>query len=486
MRILFVSAEVSPFAKTGGLGDVCGSLPKFLPQFGHEVHVFCPYYREVRIWCEQHGIYLENRGGLDIGDQSGAGSFQILRTVLPGSDVPCWFIVNDHYFNRGGIYWGREDGVDDNLERYAFFCRAVAAAAGYLGLQFDIVHAHDWQAALLPIQLDAGLRDAHPFAGAGSVYTIHNLNYQGRYAASRFPSLELPWRYLSAGGLEYYGDLVMMKGGIVFADRVTTVSPTYALEIQRPEHGAGFDGLLRDLSWKLSGILNGIDPHEWDPASDRLIRETFAADDLSGKNACKKALRKEAALEATPRTPLLCAISRLVEQKGFDLFIPLIPKLLRAGWQIAVLGTGEYDLENQLRDAAARNPGAVAVWTRFDPALAHRIIAGSDAIVIPSRYEPCGLNQMYALRYGTLPIVRRTGGLADSVEGYDGTNAATASGFSFDLVDRSALEQALLVARLAYRDRALWAGMQKRGMSIDFSWSASAAEYDRLYRGLRG
>ncbi|MFN2443859.1 MAG: glycogen synthase GlgA [Thermoanaerobaculia bacterium] len=485
MQILFASAEVTPFAKTGGLGDVCGSLPKFLPHFGHEVHVFCPFYREVRSWCERHGATLENRGRLDIGDRSGAGSFEILRTVLPGSSVPVWFVSNDHYFDRGGLYWGRDDGFDDNLERYAFFSRAIVASAEHLGLRFDIVHAHDWQAALLPIRLDAGLRHSSSFAGAASVYTIHNLNYQGRYGADRFAALELPTRYLGPHALEYYGDIVLMKGGIVFADRVTTVSPTYAREIQTPEFGAGFDGLLRESSHKLSGILNGIDPIEWDPSSDPLIAAPFSAGDPSGKGVCKKALRKEAGLEAVPRTPLLCAISRLVEQKGFDLFIPLIPKLVRAGWQIAVLGTGEYDLERELRAAAEANPGSVAAWTRFDTPLAHRIIAGSDATVMPSRYEPCGLNQMYALRYGTLPIVRSTGGLADTVDGWDGTNASSATGFSFTLPEPEALDQTLLVARMAFRDRPTWSGIQRRGMGLDFSWDASAAEYDRLYRSLR-
>jgi starch synthase len=484
MQILFASAEVAPFAKTGGLGDVCGSLPKFLPHFGHEVHVFCPFYREVRSWCESHAVALESFGRLDIGDPSGAGSFEILRTVLPGSEVPAWFIANQHYFDRGGLYWGREDGFDDNLERYAFFCRAVIAAAEKLGLQFDVVHAHDWQAALLPIYLHAGLRGSRSFQGAASVYTIHNLNYQGRYGIDRFPALELPPRYLGHDALEYYGDLVLMKGGIVFADRVTTVSPTYAAEIQTPAFGAGFDGLLRDFSHKLSGILNGIDPVEWDPAADPFIAAPFSARETSGKNACKKALRKEAGLDPTPRTPLLCAISRLVEQKGFDLFIPLIPSLVRAGWQIAILGTGEYDLEQQLRAVSEVLPGSVAVWTRFDPPLAHRIIAGSDATVMPSRYEPCGLNQMYALRYGTIPIVRSTGGLSDTVEGWDGSNPSSATGFSFTLPRMEPLEQTLLIARMAFRDRGLWSGIQRRGMECDFSWDASAAEYDRLYRSI--
>jgi starch synthase len=484
MQILFASAEVAPFAKTGGLGDVCGSLPKFLPPFGHQVHVFCPFYREVRSWCERHGVTLERRGRLHIGDRSGPGHFDIFRTVLPGSEVAVWFVANEHYFDRGGLYWGRDDGFDDNLERYAFFCRAIVAAAEYLELTFDIVHAHDWQAALLPIYLDAGLRRSRSFDGAASVYTIHNLNYQGRYGIDRFPALELPPDYMGHRALEYYGDLVLMKGGIVFADRITTVSPTYAAEIQTPAFGAGFDGLLRGSSHKLIGILNGIDPIEWNPSSDSLIAAPFSASEISGKNACKKALRKEAELEALPRTPLLCAISRLVEQKGFDLFIPLIPKLVRAGWQIAILGTGEYDLEQQLQAVSEAHPGAVAVWTRFDPALAHRIIAGSDATVMPSRYEPCGLNQMYALRYGTIPIVRSTGGLADSVEGWDGSNPRSATGFSFTLPVSEALDQALLVARMAFRDRTLWSGIQRRGMKRDFSWQASASEYDRLYRSL--
>lgn len=484
MRVLFASAEVAPFARTGGLGDVCGSLPKALREYGHEVHVFCPYYAEVRRWCESRGIALERTEGgrIDWGDWS--ADYAILSTTLPGSDVAIHFIANEAFFGRTGLYWGRADGYDDNLERFTFFCRAAIAAVERLDLTFDIVHGHDWQAALLPIFLHSGLRWTRQFEGARSIYTIHNLNYQGRYGAERFPVLGLHPGYWTSHGVEYYGDLVLMKGGIVFADRVTTVSPTYAREIRTPEFGAGFDGLLRERAHDLRGILNGIDVEEWNPETDPSIAAHFSAARMEGKSRCKSALRKEAGLSPTPRAPLVAAISRLVEQKGFDLFVPLLPWMVEAGWQIAVLGTGDHELEQALGAAAAANPGSIATWARFDPALAHRIIAGADAIVIPSRYEPCGLNQMYALRYGTLPIVRLTGGLADTVVPWDGTNDAQATGFGFGPVDHSALAQALLIARTTYRDRPLWSRLQQNGMARDFSWDASAREYDRLYREL--
>ena len=484
MKILFASSEVSPFAKTGGLGDVVGALPKALRRLGHDIVVFCPFYAEARRYCESSGIDLEDRGGTTITWGNWTATYRILATTLPGSDVPILFVENDLLFGRSGLYWGREDGVDDNLERFTFFCRAIISAAERLDLKFDIVHAHDWQAALLPIYLHSGLRWTHHFYGAKSVYTIHNLNYQGRYGADRFPALGLAALYWRPDALEYYGDIVLMKGGILFSDRVTTVSPTYAREIRTPAFGAGFDGLLRARGASLHGILNGIDDSEWDPSADPLIPAQFTARDLRGKAACKRSLRKEGGLAPTARTPLLIAISRLAEQKGFDLFIPLVPYLVEAGWQIAVLGTGEWELEAALHDAAKKHPHAVAVWTRFDTALAHRMIAGGDAIVIPSRYEPCGLNQMYGLRYGTIPIVRATGGLVDTVAAWNGTNTRSATGFAFHQPETTALAQALLLARMAFRDRPLWAALQRNGMARDFSWDASAAEYDRMYAEL--
>ena len=484
MRVLFASAEVAPFAKTGGLGDVCGSLPKALRKYGHEVHVFCPFYAEVRRWCESRGVELVPRDGGRIEWGNWSADYGILSTTLPGSDVAIHFIANDAFFDRGGLYWGRADGYDDNLERFTFFCRAVVAAAERLDLTFDIVHGHDWQAALLPIYLHSGLRWTRQFQSARSIYTIHNLNYQGRYGAERFPVLGLHPGYWTSHGLEYYGDLVLMKGGILFADRVTTVSPTYAREIQTPEFGAGFDGLLRERGADFSGILNGIDAEEWNPESDESLAAQFDARRLNGKSLCKRALRREAGLTPTPRAPLVAAISRLAEQKGFDLFIPLLPWLVASGWQVVVLGTGDHELELALRASAESHPGSVAAWARFDTALAHRIIAGADAMVIPSRYEPCGLNQMYALRYGTLPIVRMTGGLADTIVPWDATNSSQANGFGFGPVDRSSLSQALLIARMVFRDRALWSRLQQNGMAADFSWEASAGEYDALYRSI--
>ncbi|HUP64922.1 MAG TPA: glycogen synthase GlgA [Thermoanaerobaculia bacterium] len=485
MRVLFASAEVAPFAKTGGLGDVCGALPQALRKLGHEITVFSPFYREARVYCERRDIPLENLGQGLLSWGTISGEFRVLRATMPGSDVPILFIENDTLFDRPGLYWGRDDGVDDNLERFTFFCRAVITVAERIGLSFDLVHAHDWQTALLPIYLRSALRGTDSFRATSSIYTIHNLNYQGRYGADRFPVLGLDDRFWSPAALEYFGDLVLMKGGIVFADRVTTVSPTYALEIQTPEFGAGFDGLLRSRADSLTGILNGIDVEEWNPASDPHLASPFHADDLKGKVACKRALRKEAGLAPTPRAPVLAAISRLVEQKGFDLLVPLIPRIVAAGFQIVILGTGEHELESALAGYEETFPGQVRVWTRFDTPLAHRIIAGSDAIVIPSRYEPCGLNQLYSFRYGTVPLVRLTGGLADTVTPWDGSNASVATGFGFEHASSAALWQSILVSRTAWSDRRLWRRIQKNGMRKDFSWDASAAEYDRLYRSTR-
>ncbi|MEO6259021.1 MAG: glycogen synthase GlgA [Thermoanaerobaculia bacterium] len=484
MKILFASAEVSPIAKTGGLGDVCGSLPKALAKLGHEVAVFMPYYRQARDWFASHEVPLEQvvpataiRWGNWVAEST------VWRTLLPESDVPLYLIANDHFFDRAQIYSLRADGVDDGAERFTFFCRAVIHAAEAIGFSPDIVHAHDWHTALLPVYLQSGLRGSQTFRSARSVFTIHNLNYQGIAPVAAFPALGLPSRYFAPDALEHFGDINLMKGGILFADQVTTVSPTYAREIQTREHGAGLDGLLRSLSFRLHGVLNGIDTEEWDPASDPLIPAHFEAGRLNGKVLSKRALLREAGLRYQAKTPLLSFVSRLVDQKGIDLLLPVLDRLLGGGAQAVILGSGESRYERALLEVASRNPAACKVWIGFDNALAHRIYAGSDILLVPSLYEPCGLNQMYALRYGTLPVVRMTGGLADTVLPFDGTNRQEANGFGFRLPVAEQLHSATWISMLNYRDPQLWKELQSHAMAADFSWNRSANEYERIYRG---
>ena len=484
MRIVFATAEVSPIAKTGGLGDVCGSLPKVLSALGHEVVVFMPYYRQARQWFEKNGISVHQvMPTITITWANWSAEATFLRTTLPGTDVPLILVANDFFFERDQIYALAPDGsLDDFLLRYTFFCRALIRGCELLEISPDILHCHDWHTALLPVYLHSGLRGHPYFAGTRSVYTIHNLNYQGAAAADAFALTGLHSRYWAPDGVEHFNTLNPMKGGILYADQVTTVSPTYAREIRTPALGAGLDGVLRLISFKLTGILNGIDVEEWNPATDPLLKATYDQYTLNEKARNKRALAAEAGLKYTPKAPIIGVVSRLVDQKGFQLLIPVLDRLLETGAQLVVLGSGEPAIEAGLLNAAAAHPDRCRVWIGFDPALAHRIYAGADMILMPSIYEPCGLNQMYALRYGTVPVVRMTGGLADTVIPFDGTNLDVANGFGFMGADPLDLHLATWLGVLNHREKDTWKSLQKNGMRSDFSWDRSARMYDDVYR----
>jgi starch synthase len=482
MRVVFATAEVSPIAKTGGLGDVCGSLPKALQKLGHDVVVFMPFYRQARHWFEKNGASVHQlMPTVTIAWDGWSAEATYLRAKLPGTDIPLILIANDYFFERDQIYQGA-DGHDDFLLRYAFFCRAVIRGCELLDLAPDILHCHDWHTALLPVYLHSGLRAESHFARTRSVYTIHNLNYQGAAAADAFSITGLHSRYWAPDALEHFGALNPMKGGILFADQVTTVSPTYARETQTAEHGAGLDGVLRAVAFKYHGILNGIDTEEWNPATDPLLPANYDADTIREKTKNKRALLKEAGLAYAAKTPVITAVSRLVDQKGFQLLIPILDRLLAAGAQAVILGSGEPALEEALSRIAAAHPRSCRVRIGFDNALAHRIYAGGDMLLMPSIYEPCGLNQMYALRYGTVPVVRLTGGLADTVISFDGTNLDVANGFGFLTQSPVELYFATWLAMLNYKDAAVWNTLRGNGMAADFSWDRSAQEYDFIYR----
>ena len=482
MKILFTTAEVSPIAKTGGLGDVCGSLPKALAELGHDVAVFMPYYRQARDWFEQTGQpVVPAIPATQIVWANWAAEAIILRSTLPETDIPLYLVANDFFFNRDSIYALRLDGYDDGVERFTFFCRAVIQACEILGIQPDIVHAHDWHTALMPLYLHSGLRGSAVFRNARSVFTIHNLNYQGIAAATTFATLGLHARYWAPDAVEHWGDVNLMKGGIIFADQVTTVSPTYAREIQTHELGAGLDGILRSLSFKLTGILNGIDVDEWDPATDPNLGANYDATRTAGKTISKRRLLKEAGLKLKAKTPLFAAISRLVDQKGFQLLIPILPKLLRAGAQAVILGSGDPEYEHALTRIGNAFPDSCRIWIGFDNPLAHRMYGGADMLLMPSIYEPCGLNQMYALRYGTVPVVRLTGGLADTVIPFDGTNEDIANGFGFVTRQPADLYAAAWIGTLNYREGKAWKDLRANGMGSDFSWERSAREYEAAY-----
>lgn len=483
MRIVFASSEVSPLAKTGGLGDVCGSLPKALTDLGHDLVLFLPFYRQVRQWLGANGesaYQLLPTTTIRWGNWSAEVTF--LQMHLPGTRIPVVMVANDFFFERDQIYAPASNGIDDFLLRYVFFCRAVIRGCELLDIAPDVLHCHDWHTALLPMYLHSGLRGEAHFAKTRSVYTIHNLNYQGVAGSDAFALTGLHSRYWAPDALEHFGTLNPMKGGILFADQVTTVSPNYANEIRTSAYGAGLDGVLRSIGPRLTGIVNGIDVEEWNPATDEHLPAPFDDDSLRDRAKNKRALLKEAGLKFSAKRPVVAAVSRLVDQKGFHLLLPIFERLLDAGAQLLVLGSGDPQLEDALSQIGARRPSDCRVWIGFDNALAHRIYAGADMVLMPSMYEPCGLNQMYALRYGALPIVRLTGGLADTVIPFDGTNQSNATGFGFVAPHPVELYLATWVAMLNFKDSSTWKSLQLNGMRCDFSWSRSARSYDEVYR----
>ena len=463
MRVLYVSPECAPMTKTGGLGDVSQALPEALRAQGIDVRNFLPGYREVL-----HAI----------------GQAQTLATVkLLGFDCRILgaepFLVLDCpalYVRDGGGPYQTHDGRDweDNAVRFGVFARAAAMLAGErspLDWRAQVLHCHDWPAALAPVYLRE-----EPGRGA-SLMTIHNLAFQGLCDASLLTALELPASLFTVDGLEFYGRVSFLKGGIAFADAVSTVSPTYAREIQTPQLGCGLDGLLRARRDVLSGILNGIDTQAWDPASDARIAQPYDARSLERKAANKAALQRRMGLQPDSEVPLLGMVGRFTHQKGIDLVAAAAAELAAMPAQLAILGKGERGLEDAFTDIAARHPGRIAVTIGFNEDLAHAIEAGADLFLMPSRFEPCGLNQMYSQRYGTPPLARATGGLIDTV--VDGV-----SGFLFEEAQSAALLTAVRRALAAYADRARWARIQRAGMSRDFSWSAAARRYGDLYRQL--
>ena len=473
LRILYVAAEVAPFAKTGGLADVAGALPPALARLGHDVRVVMPLYRGVEAITGRLRVAVP-RVAVPIGDRTVEGA--LLEGRL-GGQVPVYFVAHDGYYDRPALY-----GASDDCERFVFFCRSVLTALPALGWMPQIVHANDWQAGLIPVYLETLYRDTPAYADVATVFTAHNLAYQGVFWHYDLPMTGLGWDLFTPAGLEFYGHLSLLKGGLVFADMLTTVSPTYAREIQTPAFGERMDGVLRERSADLLGILNGLDIESWNPTTDADIPKRFDRDDPGGKAACTAALRDEMKLpDSGRRTPLVGVVSRLAAQKGLDLVAEAVPAILAAGGQLVVLGAGEEPLERLLGELARDHPGSVAVRIGFDDRLARRIYAGADVFLMPSRYEPCGLGQLIALRYGTVPVVRRTGGLTDTVRPWDGTTG-DGTGFLFDELSADACATALARAFTAHAEPAAWRRLVANAMAADFSWDASAESYVTCYR----
>jgi starch synthase len=467
--VLYATSEMVPLVKTGGLADVAGSLPAALVELGCNVTVVLPHYRELVHDVAPRTIRTAHLHGHAIE----------IRETTTRHQQRVWLVACDELFDRPGTPYQSPDGHDwrDNAERFALFARAIAWLAtepANADDRADIVHLNDW-----PTGLAAALL-ARERAAPPSVFSIHNLAYQGIFDHTTFMRLGLPAELWSMDALEFHGAMSFIKAGIAFADRVTTVSPSYAEEIQTPEFGHGLDGLIRHRGGALRGILNGIDQSVWNPATDRHLRARYSVDDLPRKQINKRALQATLRLTASD-APLFGVVSRLAQQKGIDLIVAIADELLGLPAQLVVLGSGDPDLEGALTSLAQRHPDRCAFTRGFDEALAHQIEAGVDIFLMPSRYEPCGLNQMYSQRYGTVPVVRRTGGLIDSVQPAHGRRG---TGFLFDAATPAALLDAARAAVAAFRKRLVWQSLQRNGMQQDFSWQRSATQYRRLYREL--
>lgn len=483
MRVAFVTSEVFPFSKTGGLADVSAALPRALTELDAHVTVFSPLYRTAAERLEQDGLdtSTEKIGRtIPIGTRRHPLTYRACN--LHG--VRCVFVVNDSYFDRPQLYVDEHGhGYADGAARFAFFCRAALEYCLRLEAPPNVFHSNDWPSALLPVYLRTLHRDS-PLGAARSIFTIHNVGYQGTFPADHILETGLGWDLFHPEALEFYGKLSLLKGGIIFADAVTTVSPTYAEEIQTIEGGWGLDGLLRAHSHKLSGIVNGIDLASWNPSTDPFLPATYDRNDSRGKAICKRALQQRMGLPLRAESMLLGVVSRLDYQKGTLHILESFHRLLDLDLQLVLLGSGERNVEDGCRDLAAAHPDKVAVHLGFDDALAHQIEAGADAFLMPSLYEPCGLNQMYSQCYGTIPIVRETGGLKDTVVDftYERLAAEAASGFSFHSFDADSLLGAIRrAARLYFQDRNTWNALVRHVMGLDHSWARSARRYLRLY-----
>ena len=485
LRILFISAEVAPFARTGGLGDVNGALPQVLAALGHDVRIVMPLYQSLR---DGDFPLTERVSDLQVPLVIGPRTARVWQTHLPEPDgaaarVPVYAVEQDDFFARPGLYGNGNGDYPDNALRFTFFSRAVLSLVERLGWFPQVFHCHDWHTGLVPALLrflpglDARSRQA------ASVFTIHNFAYQGIFPNWAFGLTGLPPFLFQPEGLEFYGSLNFMKSGLYYADRLTTVSPSYAEEIGSPTLGFGLDGCIRARRSALVGIVNGADYAVWNPEADPLIAAQYGAEDLSGKAACKRAVLGEYGLSGEPNIPLLGMVTRLVDQKGIDLVAGALDALLELDCRLVILGSGESRYETLLTQRARAHPERIGVRIGFDEALAHQIEAGSDCFLMPSRYEPCGLSQLYSLRYGTVPIVRATGGLRDTVVPFD-AGSGQGTGFVFEDASPQALTQAVRTALTAFADPAAWHGLMRRGMAQDFSWTRSAHRYLDLYQEL--
>jgi len=478
MRILFAASECVPFSKTGGLADVVGALPPALAALGHDVSVYLPRYKQTKL-ADPKTVLKSVTIPFDDSHR--------FCSVLDGgkhSGVQFYFIDYPPFFERDALYGTPTGDYPDNAERFSLYSRAVLEAAKILGVP-DVFHCHDWQSALIPVLLRSVYAEDPVFRGVPSVFTIHNMGYQGLFPPDTLPLLMLSWDLFTIDKMEFYGKVNFLKGALSFADFITTVSKKYSQEIQTSEYGFGLEGVLRARSGTVTGILNGVDYDQWSPQQDKFIKARYSPEDLSGKALCKQDLLAEFGVaNANPDLPVIGIVSRFAAQKGFDLISQVADRLAREELIVVALGAGDKEYEDLFRRLNKQFPQKIAVKVAYDNAIAHKIEAGSDMFLMPSRYEPCGLNQIYSLKYGTVPVVRATGGLDDTIEPWD-ARSGRGTGFKFTEYSGEALLSTVHQALAAFKDKTGWQRLMRNGMAKDFSWNNSAKEYVRVYERVR-
>ncbi|MEO5961784.1 MAG: glycogen synthase GlgA [Opitutaceae bacterium] len=477
MKIVHVASELFPYLKTGGLADAVGALSGALADNGHEVSVFLPGYRVALEHKDAMRAERKLRLKIEMGDQFLSGD---VRVFSPRKNLKVHLICREEFFDRRGAYGNGERDFEDNADRFIFFCKAVVETLRLADLQADIVHCHDWQAALLPLLLREAERRHGVTLALKTIYTIHNIAYQGVFPASTFGRTNLPDELFHIDGLEYYSQINLMKGGIMFADRVTTVSPRYAKEIQTPEFGCGLEGVVQTRAEDIVGLLNGVDTSIWNPAIDALLPARYSAANLAGKATCRVELLKASGLATDFKGPIFGMVCRLTEQKGVDRVLANREFFRTQECRLIVLGSGDERLEKELRELVKEAPQKIFLCPRLDEAMSHLIEGGADFFVMPSIFEPCGLNQMYSQGYGTVPIVSRVGGLVDTVVDLD-EQPNTGTGLMCE-PNAVSLRDALQGALRLFAEPKRYAAVQQRGMVRDFSWKTAASGYERLYQ----
>src|SRR5919108_642214 len=478
MHIALVASECVPFSKTGGLADVVGALPNALARLGHQVSVYVPQYRQTKLTDPQTVVRSIT---VPYDDRY---RFCSVVTVGNQSGVQFYFVDYPPFFDRDALYGTPAGDYPDNAERFAMFSRAVLEASKVLGVP-QVFHCHDWQSALVPVMLRTLYAEDPAFRDVGCTFTIHNMGYQGLFPSEILPLLMLPWDLFTMSKMEFFGQVNFLKGALVYSDFITTVSKKYSQEIQTSEYGFGLEGVLRARAATVTGILNGVDYDEWSPEKDKFIVAKYSPQDLGGKEKCKQDLLNVFGVTgADPKLPVIGIVSRFAAQKGFDLIAQIMDRLAREEMIVVALGAGDKPYEEMFVRLNKQFPHKIAVKVAYDNAVAHKIEAGSDIFLMPSKYEPCGLNQIYSLKYGTVPIVRATGGLDDTIEPFD-PKTGKGTGFKFSEYSGEALLQTVRAALAAFEDKANWQKLMRNGMAKDFSWNASAREYVRVYERVR-